>query len=233
VYVIFDVVGTLFSLDRVREVFRDCDGDGEIVDLWFARLLQSAMAVTLAGRYVPFAEAAESTLRQLQTAKGLGEDVVGSALGALQHLHAWHDADECLKSLQAGGHLLAALTNSGSDAAEALIQRAALRQQFQAILSADDTRACKPHPAPYRRALEILRVSPEETCLVAAHAWDILGAAACGLSTVWVSRLEKQWPFPGEPPGKTVTCLAEVPGALADLENGGKPGHGFKIGEGD
>lgn len=63
--VIFDVVGTLFSLERIRRALRNRALPEETLELWFARLLQAAMASTLAGRYVPFKDLAESNLRQL------------------------------------------------------------------------------------------------------------------------------------------------------------------------
>jgi hypothetical protein len=36
---------------------------------------------------------------------------------------------------------------------------------------------------------------------LAAHGWDVVGASSAGMSSVWVERLERRWPFPtAEPP---------------------------------
>ena len=53
--------------------------------------------------------------------------------------------------------------------------------------------------------------------MVAAHAWDVQGAAAVGLRTIWVSRVEKAWGFPARPPGVTAASLGDVPRLVAAL----------------
>jgi 2-haloacid dehalogenase len=67
-------------------------------------------------------------------------------------------------------------------------------------VSVEEVRAYKPHPAPYRRALELLELPPERVALVAAHGWDVLGAQAARLRAVWVDRVEHRWPFPSPEP---------------------------------
>lgn len=213
--VIFDVVGTLFSLERVEDEFRAQGLPPDLPEIWFARLLMTAMAATLVGRYLPFSEAAEAALRQLLVARGLPDDGVGPVLAVMRRLAPWPDAGQCLSALQEDGHRVLALTNSSSDAGTDLIVEAGLADFFETVLSADEARACKPHPAAYRTAAEKIGVPAAEVTLVAAHGWDVLGAAASGLETVWVSRLERRWPFPGEPPGQTAPDLAGVPAALA------------------
>jgi hypothetical protein len=51
--------------------------------------------------------------------------------------------------------------------------------------------------------------------LIAAHAWDIVGAATAGLDAIWVDRLERRWPLPvGEPQRRAATLLEAVELAL-------------------
>ena len=45
--------------------------------------------------------------------------------------------------------------------------------------------------------------------MIAAHAWDIVGARAAGLDVVWVDREEQVWPFPLDQPPR-VHDLAEA-----------------------
>lgn len=45
-----------------------------------------------------------------------------------------------------------------------------------------------PPPEPYAYAADKCQVSPAEMLLVAAHLWDIDGAARAGLRTAWVDR---------------------------------------------
>lgn len=207
--VIFDVVGTLFSLDRLRTSFKAQGLPPELLPWWFGRLLQSAMAATLADRYLPFRQAAEASLKQVLAVANRPEKLAAPILSEMKALTPWPDAAECLEMLHRR-HRLVALTNSSVDAAEGLIGKAGLRNFFQDVLSTDDVRACKPDPRPYRMALDRLGCNPSEAWMVAAHGWDILGADAVGMRTVWIDRVEQRWPFPGHPPDLTASDLTQV-----------------------
>jgi 2-haloacid dehalogenase len=209
VLVIFDVVGTLFSLDRLRASIKAQGLAPELLPWWFGRLLQSAMAATLANRYLPFRQVAESSLKQVLAVAGRPEKVAEPILAEMKALAPWPDAGECLRSLHRS-HRLVALTNSSVEAAEGLIGQAGLRDFFQDVLSTDDAHACKPDPRPYRMALDRAGCNPSEAWMVAAHGWDILGADAVGMRTVWIDRVEQRWPFPGHPPDLTASDLTQV-----------------------
>ena len=56
--VAFDVVETLFSLEAVRERLVGVGAPTNSLELWFARMLRDALAVTAAGGYVSFRQAA-------------------------------------------------------------------------------------------------------------------------------------------------------------------------------
>lgn len=215
--IVFDVVGTLFCLDRVREKIREADLPPELLPWWFGRLLQSAMAATLSGRYIPFRHAAEASLRQVLAFGGYPEDLVEPILKEMKELTPWPEAEDCLRRLDGAGHRLFALTNSSTESAEELLGKAGLRDFFELALSTDEAGACKPDPRPYRMALDRAGSAPPEACMVAAHGWDILGADAVGMRTVWIERLEKRWPFPGEPPDGKAADLSAVPGAINKL----------------
>jgi 2-haloacid dehalogenase len=51
--------------------------------------------------------------------------------------------------------------------------------------------------------------------LVAAHPWDIDGAARAGLSTAWVNRGGRPYPAYFTGPTVAVTALTELPARLA------------------
>jgi 2-haloalkanoic acid dehalogenase type II len=46
----------------------------------------------------------------------------------------------------------------------------------------------KPAPEAYLKALELIQLKPEECVLVAAHAYDLRGAKAVGMKTVYIER---------------------------------------------
>ena len=206
--IFFDLVGTLFALDRVRDVFRRHAVPDDLLPFWFARLLHVSMASTLSGGYAPFLRAGESALRQVLALRELSTDVVAPTLEAMQTLEPWPDTRDSLAALARAGHTLIALSNAHPAMERSLIDGGKLGELFAAVLSSDEVRKAKPHPAPYRMGLERAQVDPAGACMVAAHAWDVQGAAAVGMRTVWISRVEKAWGFPGDPPGATAAALS-------------------------
>ena len=66
-------------------------------------------------------------------------------------------------------------------------------------MTTEDAGAYKPHPAPYRLALDHLGVPGPRATMVAAHAWDVVGARGAGIDAVWIDRGERLWPLPVPP----------------------------------
>ncbi|ORY47187.1 haloacid dehalogenase [Leucosporidium creatinivorum] len=59
---------------------------------------------------------------------------------------------------------------------------------FHALFSSELLGLTKPDPAIYRRCLSLLQLKPEETMMVAAHAYDTKAAQAVGMRTAYVRR---------------------------------------------
>jgi 2-haloacid dehalogenase len=87
--------------------------------------------------------------------------------------------------------------------------------RVDAVLSAELAASYKPDPVVYRRGVALLGCLPEEVAMVAAHAGDLVAAAAVGLRPMFVRRPD-EWGtgVPEEPP-------AGLPGLLVadDLEH--------------
>ncbi len=61
-----------------------------------------------------------------------------------------------------------------------------LHHVFDCVVTFDDTGERKPGPAPFRRALDLLKVQPHETVMVGDWAErDVVGAAKVGITTVF------------------------------------------------
>jgi 2-haloacid dehalogenase len=126
----------------------------------------------------------------------------------MRRLAAHPEVPAALERLRAGGLRLAALTNSTEEVARAQLEHAGIIGVFEQVLSADMVRRLKPAPEPYRLAAERLGVPVGEVRLIAAHAWDVAGAAAAGCATAFVAR-----------PGKVLDPLVEAPDVVgADLD---------------
>jgi 2-haloacid dehalogenase len=86
-----------------------------------------------------------------------------------------------------------ALTNGSAQTTRKLLGQAGLESFVEHIVSIEDVRHWTPRAEVYRHAANVAGVAPDEMCLVAAHAWDILGASHAGLLTAWVVRKEKKF----------------------------------------
>lgn len=193
--VLFDVVGTLFDVARLEDVLAAHGAPVGMLEAWFERLLHTAAALTLAGEYAPFQDLVRPTLET--TAARLGVAIeVEHVVRALQELPLHEPARRGIERLAGEGVSVAALTNSSSPGARALLERAGVLDRFAAVLSVEAVGRYKPDPAPYLDALERLRVPAERAAFVAAHAWDVLGASSVGIRAIWVSAHERSWPLP-------------------------------------
>ena len=101
-------------------------------------------------------------------------------------LQPYGDAVEGLRSL-AGRYKLVALSNGEQWYLEELLDNN-VPIRFDAIISVDQAGAFKPSPGIYRKAIQRLGCEPGEIMMVAAHAFDILGAQACGFKAAYVNR---------------------------------------------
>jgi 2-haloacid dehalogenase len=84
------------------------------------------------------------------------------------------------------------------------LTNAGLRLYFQRVLSADSVRRLKPAPEPYQMAAKELEITTNSLTLVAAHSWDIAGAAAAGCATAFLAR-----------PGQVLDTITPKPSLIA------------------
>jgi 2-haloacid dehalogenase len=211
--VVFDVLGTLFSLERLREALTGLGAPPDALELWFAQSLRDYFAASHAGGYVPLRPMLEGALPRVLRATGTdAPEAAERVLPALAELEPAPGAVEAVAKLHDAGWTLVALSNGALESTNGLLERAGLRDAFAAVRSCDEAGASKPHPAAYALATEV--AGPGEIWMVAAHAWDCAGAARAGLRTAWVSALEGIWPPVHPPPDIRAPDLPGVAAAL-------------------
>jgi 2-haloacid dehalogenase len=121
------------------------------------------------------------------------------------------DVRPSLELLRAAEVRAIALTNGSQKTTEKLFAKAGLDHLIERVISIDEVRQWKPARAVYLQALLAAGVDAPQMALVAAHAWDIRGAAGAGLTTGWVPRQEKRFPdLFGKPDIKGGTLLEVV-----------------------
>jgi 2-haloacid dehalogenase len=201
----FDIFGTTVDwrtgvADQVARISAErgapLDG-GAFADEWRDRYLP-AMATVRTGRreWCHLDTLHRESLDELLDLHGVGaafdEAARAELVRAWHRLPAWEDSVAGLDRLRAR-YVVAALSNGGFALLTHLTKAAGL--PFDCILSADLARTYKPDPAVYLTAAGLLDVDPARVLMVAAHGWDLDGAARAGLRTVFVERPAEKGPL--------------------------------------
>lgn len=92
---------------------------------------------------------------------------------------------EALALLRDRGLSLACVTNKPREFTVDLLQRVGL-DDFDAVVTGDDTVEKKPHPAPMLRACDLLGVRPNEAAMVGDSENDVISARAAGCRVIVV-----------------------------------------------
>ena len=190
--VVFDIIGTCFSLEKPRQQLLKLGAPHHALELWFAQALRDAFALSHAGAYQPLKQILEAQLpRTLQTlAIELNSEQRSHITTTLAELELQPFAKEAFQHLSSSGWQIIALTNGSKDATNKLLQRAQVEQYFAQIYSCDEVAITKPHPRVYQM---VSTSDLNNVWLVAAHAWDIAGAIQVGMKTAFVSQLENSY----------------------------------------
>jgi 2-haloacid dehalogenase len=176
---VFDVNETLLDLAAMDVHFERVFGDAGVRQAWFNQLIQSALVATVTDTYSQFGTLAMAALELTAEQAGVElRDADREAIaGQMRRLPAHAEVRGALRRPRQAGLRLAALTNSTEQVARAQLEHAGLLEVLEPVLSADIARRLKPAPEPYRMAAEWLGVALGQVRLVAAHAWDVAGAA--------------------------------------------------------
>lgn len=206
---VFDVNETLLDLAALDPHFERIFGDAAIRKEWFGQMIQSALVSIVTDSYSDFGSIGGAALQMTAELHevNLSDEDRDTILTTVPKLPPHPEVPEALGRLRDAGIRLATLTNSTQQVAESQMESSGIGEYFEQILSADTVQRLKPAPEPYRMAAETLEVEIGEIRLVAAHAWDVAGAARVGCATAFVGR-----------PGKVPDPLADDPGIFgADL----------------
>jgi 2-haloacid dehalogenase len=191
--VAFDVIGTLFTLEKPRDALRELGAPAHALEIWFAESLRDFFALSHSGGYAPLRDVLSASLARTLEAVELdhGDASIQQVMSTMRELDPAEGAGASIQALTQARFRIVALTNGSEELTRALLESADLYANFDALLSCDEIKVSKPHPAVYEMAR---RREPGELWMVAAHAWDIAGAARAGLKTAWISAKERVYP---------------------------------------
>jgi 2-haloacid dehalogenase len=211
--VLFDLNGTLTDPAGIGEPWRLPELGAEVLDA----AVRGAMADALLGAHRPFAEHLRGGLETRVAARLLDAGRIDAAVERAAALKPFPDAAEALDLLRDAGRRLAVRTNSGAESGRRTLAAAGLDDRFERILGVDAVRTFKPHPATYRHAVGELRAPAADITMVAAHDWDLAGAAHTGMRTAWIGRGGDRpspvWPAPGVSADSLLDAARRIAGA--------------------
>ena len=209
--IVFDVNETLLDVGALAPQFQRVFGNAGVAQEWFSNVVLYSQVATIAGPYVDFGTIARGALDMTAVAHGvtLAPPDRDGILRGLISLPPHPDVRDGLQQLRAAGFRLVTLTNSAPAAVEQQLKNAGIGEFFERSFSVDAVRKFKPAAEVYRLVATELQVAPPQLRLVAAHAWDVLGAMRAGCAAAFVAR-----------PGKALFPLADKPDIVGpDLRN--------------
>jgi 2-haloalkanoic acid dehalogenase type II len=114
-------------------------------------------------------------------------DIKVKAVAAWHGQKAWPDVSEAIRKLKEERGWETYVHANGTTRLQLnLVRSAGLK--FDMLFSSELLGCYKPAPQNYHRVLELLKLRPEECVTVAAHAYDLRGAKAVGMKTIYIRR---------------------------------------------
>jgi 2-haloacid dehalogenase len=137
------------------------------------------------GAYVDY----ETLVRRAAANTGLSESAPHALEANWLDLQPWNGAREALQALSPHCRL-AVVTNCSTRLGR--LAAGQLGVEWDVVVTAQDAGFYKPHPQPYRLALEQLGVHASEAAFVAGSSYDMFGTATVGLRSYWHNRVGLQ-----------------------------------------
>jgi putative hydrolase of the HAD superfamily len=107
------------------------------------------------------------------------------------------------------------VTNGPTEVQRAKLELLGIDRLVDFILVSEEFGVAKPDPQIFREALRLAGVRPEEAIFVGDSVeFDMAGARAAGIPTVWVNRHQRPWTEPDPPPTREIRSLADLPHLL-------------------
>ena len=129
----------------------------------------------------------DALLRKYPEHKDLfNERIKDDCVRAWHNMPAWPDVPPAISALKAAGYEIFVFANGTTRLQLDLCKSSGLG--FNMLFSSQLLGVYKPAPESYQKALEFVKVKPEESVQVAAHAYDLRGARKAGMRSVYVRR---------------------------------------------
>ncbi|BFT32341.1 haloacid dehalogenase type II [Alteromonas sp. D210916BOD_24] len=212
--IFFDINETLLDINAMKPGLSTVLGNDEsIVELWFTQLLHHSLVEIASSQFHDFIDIGAATLIMVAHSRGIvldGDTAKATIKKHITALPAHADVAPTLTALHSKGIKLVALSNSSEKGLHAQLEFANIKHYFHQILSVETLGIYKPHPQVYHWACRQANVKNEDAIMVAAHGWDVSGAKATGMKTIFVERPGKMMYPLGLSPDHAVKTMTEL-----------------------
>lgn len=214
-YFVFDAYGTLFDVHSAAARLKDEIGPAweRISQTWRVKQLEYSWIHAETGCPATFWALTERSLDYaIAVSGGAPAGMRQRLLAAYRELSAYPEVASVLAGLRANGARLAILSNGDPDMLAAAIRSAGLEGAFDAVLSVAQAGVFKPSRKVYQLATSQFSVPAAAISFQSSNRWDIAGAKAFGMRTVWVNRSSLPDEYPDMPADQVVDNLAALIG---------------------
>lgn len=215
----FDMYGTLVDPIRVGQRLEGlvpADDARRIAELWRQKQLEYSFRLSVMERYEDFERVTRKALDYALAAAGWNLDELDrqAVMAQYDDLARFSDVEEGLERLHSAGHTLAVFSNGTPRMLAAILDASGLGHYFSGVISVHEVGVYKPAPRAYRHAAERLGRPIEEVRLVSSNPFDVIGAEAAGMQSVWIDRSGAPFDTLAPAPAMVVRALTELADAL-------------------
>jgi 2-haloacid dehalogenase len=212
---IFDVNETLLDLSIIKTTINTLLLNENAFNTWFSLLLQYSLVKTAINEYEDFGVIGKATLQMTaeKYRQNVNQNQIEIILGMMAQLPPHPEVAKGLAILETKGYKMVALTNGNINTVQKQTQFAQIENYFVKLFSVDAVKSFKPNPEAYIQILKEYNLLPQQAMLIAAHSWDLMGAAAQGMQTAFIAR-EGQVLYPTNQPDIIESDLVQVASRL-------------------
>lgn len=217
----FDVYGTLIDTHGVIELLETMIGDSapQFSISWREKQLEYTFRRGLMECYKDFSACTRDAL--LYTARSSGHALtsaqIETLLAAYQNLPVFPDVVSGLNKLKDSGYAMHAFSNGQQKSVDLVLENAGIRNYFGQTISVEAVNTFKPSPKTYRYFMDCTRSTANNAWLISSNGFDIIGASAMKMNTLWVCRNRQtifdSWEFQ---PTAVIDSLEHVVNAIGN-----------------
>jgi 2-haloacid dehalogenase len=187
---IFDAYGTLFDVNAAARALSAEIGPSwkPLASLWRQKQLEYSWIRSLTGHYVDFRQITADALDHAIEAAAVDRRHAARLMALYDQLDAYPEVFNVLTHLRDEGYKIGILSNGSPQMLASATENAGISHLLDAVLSVDKLGYFKPLPSVYHMVVEEFSILPQQVLFFSSNGWDINGAAAFGLQTVWVNR---------------------------------------------